>query len=187
MSTQVACAQGQSSPSAYSVPAGVEYYSGGAFTQQIAQNGGYSTNYAYPTETMLQNEMVPLQVQQMQTAMVQEPVAEMFPVQQVQQVVGMVPVPLQVYIPAPTPTRSPPLKERRTPDKPREKERDYERAAPSPEPEPEIEPEIIERFTIRERVIPVRLKPKIQSLLSHIRNCPTGGPYYSGPGRKNQV
>lgn len=155
MSSPVTYAQGPLSTSNYSVPSGVEYYNGGgAYAQQITQAGGYATNYAYPTQTMVQTEMIPVQMQQMQTVMVQEPVVEMVPVQQVQQVIEMVPV--QVYSPAPTPSKSPPLKERRPEPQPREPERSYERAAPSPEPEPDLEPEIIEKFTIREKVKQVR-------------------------------
>jgi hypothetical protein len=150
--SQLTFAQGPMSSPSYNIPHGVEYYNGGGgYTQQIA--GAYSTSYPVAQQNMVQTEMIPVQMQQMQTVMVQEPVVEMVPVQQMQQVIEMVPV--QVYSPpaqAPTPTRSPPLKERRP--EPREPERavhEYERERASPEPEPE-EPEIIERFIIREKV-----------------------------------
>ena len=140
-SQQIAYAQG---PPSYTVPSGVEYYNGGGYTQQYS--GGYGTNYAIPSQPLVQTEMIPVQMQQMQTVMVQEPVVEMVPVQQVQQLIEMVPV--QVYSPTPTPTKSPPLKERRA--EPERAVPEYERAAPTPEPE--LEPEIIERYTIREKV-----------------------------------
>ena len=171
---QMSYAQGPMSSPSYNIPPGAEYYNGGGgYTQQIS--GGYSTSYPVAQQNMVQQnmvqtEMIPVQMQQMQTVMVQEPVVKMVPVQQMQQVIEMAPV--QVYNPAPTPTRSPPLKERRPEPRPepREPERavhEYERERETPEPEPE--PEIIELYTIREKVTTVCpniiFSPKIR--LSH--------------------
>ena len=154
--TQMTYAQGPMSSPPYNISQGVEYYNGGGgYTQKVA--GGYSPSFQLAHHNMVPAEMIPVQMQQMQTVMVQEPVLEMVPVQQMQQMIGMVPVQVYSPPPAPTLTRSPPLKERR-PEPPREPPREleravreYERERSTPDPEPE-EPEIIERYTIREKV-----------------------------------
>jgi hypothetical protein len=155
--SQTAYARGPLSSQSYTLPHGVEYYNNGSgnYSQQI--NYGYSTSYSLAQQNMIRSELIPVQMQQMQTSLGQEPPnVDIFPAQQMQQGIEM--APMQTYSQSPTPTSppAPPLKQRRPDSEPCEPERaavpQYEPDRECSTPEPDQEPEIIERVTIREKV-----------------------------------